>query len=140
MMLSVWLIAASFIDLEHQWLPDIFTQGVLWTGLIVAWGGLGPLSLHDAVTGGLTGFLSFYTLRWLAGAVLRREALGMGDVLLFAGLGSWTGPLLLPDVALVASFCALIYVVTTGKYANTVPFGPFLSLGGMVTLYVQALM
>lgn len=135
MILSVWLIAASFIDLEHQWLPDIFTQGVLWTGLIVAWGGLSPLPLHDAVSGGLAGFVSFYTLRWLAGVVLRREALGMGDVLLFAGLGSWTGPLLLPDVALVASFCALIYAITTGKYANTVPFGPFLSLGGMVTLY-----
>lgn len=59
----------------------------------------------------------------------------MGDVLLFTGLGSWTGPLLLPDVALVASFCALIYAITTGKYASTVPFGPFLSLGGMVTLY-----
>lgn len=38
MILSARLIAASFIDLEHQWLPDIFTQGVLWTGLIVAWG------------------------------------------------------------------------------------------------------
>ncbi|EHQ9036683.1 prepilin peptidase, partial [Escherichia coli] len=88
----------------------------------------------------LAGFLSFYTLRWLAGAVLRREALGMGDVLLFAGLGTWIGPLLLPDVALVASLCALIYAVTTGKYASTVPFGPFLSLGGMVALYIQALM
>lgn len=98
-------------------------------------GGLSPLSLHDAVSGGLAGFVSFYTLRWLAGVVLRREALGMGDVLLFAGLGSWTGPLLLPDVALVASFCALIYAITTGKYASTVPFGPFLSLGGMVMLY-----
>lgn len=34
MILSAWLIAASFIDLDHQWLPDIFTQGVLWTGLM----------------------------------------------------------------------------------------------------------
>ena len=59
MILSAWLIAASFIDLEHQWLPDIFTQGVLWTGLIVAWGGLSPLPLHDAVSGGLAGFVSF---------------------------------------------------------------------------------
>lgn len=98
----------------------------------------GPLPLHDAVSSG--GLAGFYTLRWLAGAVLRREALGMGDVLLFAGLGTWTGPLLLPDVALVASLCALIYAVTTGKYASTVPFGPFLSLRGMVALYIQALM
>ncbi len=33
MILSAWLIAASIIDLDHQWLPDVFTQGVLWTGL-----------------------------------------------------------------------------------------------------------
>lgn len=81
MILSAWLIAASFIDLAHQWLPDLFTQGVLWTG-----------------------------------------------------------PVLLPDVALVASLCGLIYAVSTGKQAKTLPFGPFLSLGGMVTLYAQALM
>lgn len=140
MILSAWLIAASFIDLEHQWLPDLFTQGVLWTGLIVAWGQPGALSLHDAVTGVLTGFMAFYALRWLSGVLLHREALGMGDVLLFAGLGSWTGPVLLPDVALVASLCGLIYAVSTGKQAKTLPFGPFLSLGGIVTLYAQALM
>lgn len=34
MILSALLIAASFIDIEHQWLPDVFTQGILWTGLI----------------------------------------------------------------------------------------------------------
>lgn len=140
MMLSAWLIAASFIDFEHQWLPDIFTQGVLWTGLIVAWGQQGPLPLHDAVTGVMMGFIAFYTIRWLAGEILHKEALGMGDVLLFAGLGSWTGPLLLPYVALIASFCGLIYAITTRKHANTLPFGPFLSLGGLVTLYLQALM
>lgn len=27
MILSAWLIAASIIDLDHQWLPDVFTQG-----------------------------------------------------------------------------------------------------------------
>ena len=37
MILSAWLIAASVIDLDNQWLPDVFTQGVLWTGLIAAW-------------------------------------------------------------------------------------------------------
>lgn len=29
MILSAWLIAASIIDLDNQWLPDVFTQGVL---------------------------------------------------------------------------------------------------------------
>ncbi|EME9148472.1 prepilin peptidase, partial [Escherichia coli] len=93
MILSAWLIAASIIDLDHQWLPDVFTQGVLWTGLIAAWVQQSPLTLQDAVTGVLVGFITFYSLRWIAGIVLRKEALGMGDVLLFAALGSWVGPL-----------------------------------------------
>lgn len=87
MILSAWLIAASVIDLDHQWLPDVFTQGVLWTGLIAAWAQQSPLTLQDAVTGVLVGFITFYSLRWIAGIVLRKEALGMGDVLLFAALG-----------------------------------------------------
>ena len=60
-----WLIAASVIDLDNQWLPDVFTQGVLWTGLIAA-GQQSPLTPQDAVTGVLVGFITFYSLRWIA--------------------------------------------------------------------------
>ncbi|EEQ2370636.1 prepilin peptidase [Escherichia coli] len=134
-----WLIAASVIDLDHQWLPDVFTQGVLWTGLIAAWAQQSPLTLQDAVTGVLVGFIAFYSLRWIAGVVLRKEALGMGDVLLFAALGSWVGPLSLPNVALIASCCGLIYAVITKRGSTTLPFGPCLSLGGIATIYLQAL-
>lgn len=137
MILSAWLIAASIIDLDNQWLPDVFTQGVLWTGLIAAWAQQSPLTLQDAVTGVLVGFITFYSLRWIAGIVLRKEALGMGDVLLFAALGGWVGPLSLPNVALIASCCGLIYAVITkrinhtafwtvfksGRYSNTLSTG-----------------
>ena len=59
MILSAWLIAASIIDLDNQWLPDVFTQGVLWTGLIAAWVQQSPLTLQDAVTGVLVGIITF---------------------------------------------------------------------------------
>ena len=36
-----------------------FTQGVLWTGLIAAWAQQSPLTLQDAVTGVLVGFITF---------------------------------------------------------------------------------
>ena len=134
-----FLLASLVIDLDHQWLPDVFTQGVLWTGLIAAWAQQSPLTLQDAVTGVLVGFITFYSLRWIAGIVLRKEALGMGDVLLFAALGSWVGPLSLPNVALIASCCGLIYAVITKRGSTTLPFGPCLSLGGIATIYLQAL-
>lgn len=85
----------------------------------------------------LVGFITFYSLRWIAGIVLRKEALGMGDVLLFAALGGWVGPLSLPNVALIASCFGLIYAVITkrinhtafwtvfksGRYGNTLSTG-----------------
>ncbi len=74
------------------------------------------------------GFITFYSLRWIAGIVLRKEALGMGDVLLFAALGGWVGPLSLPNVALIASCCGLIYAIITKRGSTTLPFGPCLSL------------
>lgn len=80
-----------------------------------------------------------YSLRWIAGIILRKEALGMGDVLLFAALGDWVGALSLPNVALIASCCGLIYAVITKRGSTTLPFGPCLSLGGIATLYLQAL-
>ena len=52
--------------------PDVFTQGVLWTGLIAAWAQQSPLTLQDAVTGVLVGY-HFYSLRWIAGIVLRKK-------------------------------------------------------------------
>ena len=139
MVLSAWLIVACFIDIEHQWLPDVFTQGVLWTGLIIAWSQQGVLSLSDAITGIIAGFIFFYILRVTSCIILQKEALGMGDVLLFAGLGGWTGIVQLPIVALIASGFGLLYVLSTKKYSCKLPFGPFLGGGGILTLYIQEL-
>lgn len=130
MALSAWLIVASMLDIDTRWLPDAFTHGILWTGLITAWLDESPISLHDAIAGVLAGFATFYLLRWIAGMMLRKEALGMGDVLLFAGIGGWVGVLSLPFVALLASSAGILYAVVTRKLSGTLPFGPCLSLGG----------
>lgn len=56
--LSAWLIAASIIDLDNQWLPDVFTSGRR-KRLIAAWAQQSPLTLQDAVTGVLVGLSLF---------------------------------------------------------------------------------
>lgn len=139
MVLSAWLIVASILDIDTRWLPDVFTHGVLWSGLITAWLEESPLSLHDATSGVLAGFTAFYILRWIAGTVLQKEALGMGDVLLFAGIGGWVGVLSLPTVALLASSAGLVYAIITRKLSGALPFGPCISFGTIATLYGQAI-
>ena len=64
MILSAWLIAASVIDLDNQWLPDVFTQGVLWTGLIAAWVGKSAHATRRSYRRP-GGFITFYSLRWM---------------------------------------------------------------------------
>lgn len=72
-----------------------FTQGVLWTDQL-RHGRSRARSRYKMQSPASGGVYHFYSLRWIAGIVLRKEALGMGDVLLFAALGSWVGPLSLP--------------------------------------------
>ena len=114
-----------------------FYSGVLWTGLIAAWVQQSPLTLQDAVTGVLVGFITFYSLRWIAGIVLRKEALGMGDVLLrrFRWLGGgvitaqrcFNRLMLRPDICRYykkrINHTAFWTVFKSGRYSNTLSTG-----------------
>lgn len=137
MALSALLIAGSVIDLDHHWLPDVFTQGVLWMGISLAWGGISPLDLHQAVSGALVGYLSFFCIRGASSLLMKKEALGMGDVWLFAGIGAWVGWIDLTYVALTASVTGLGCGLCAGKMSEHMAFGPFLSMGGLIVIFYQ---
>lgn len=139
MALSALLIAGSFIDIDYHWLPDVFTQGALWLGLLAAWANASPLSLDQALTGVMAGYLAFYGIRGVAGFLMKKEALGMGDVWLFAGLGGWVGAYALPYVALIASVVGLVYGMVSRKTTVPIAFGPLLSLAGLMVICAQAL-
>ena len=71
---------------------------------------------------------------WLGGRVFRKEALGGGDVKLVAGTAAvlgWEGvlgPLLIGSIS--GGLVALVLLVLKKKrLGETLPFGPFLSLG-----------
>lgn len=139
MFLSGLLITASLIDIDHQWLPDSLTHGTLWGGLIAAWLQVSPLTLHQAVAGAIIAFLTFYAIRFLAGLLLQKEALGLGDVLLFAGMGTWTGVYYLPRVALLASAIGISFIIMSRKRQGPMPFAPCLSTATIAVVYYQGL-
>ncbi len=135
------LLALSLIDLETELIPDMITLPLAGLGLVFSFfsAELEPL---DSLLGMVAG-AGFFLLISVAYKALRgREGLGGGDVKLLGMIGAflgWQG--VLPTI-LIGSFSGLLaamaLVLLRGwKYADPLPFGPFLSFGAVVTLFLE---
>lgn len=136
--LSCLLIIASAIDFDYKILPDVFTQNILWSGIICVWVDISPVPLSSSINGVIVGFSSFYIIRLITSILMRKETLGMGDVILFSGLGAWVGVFALPYLALIASVIGIIYIIITKNVSQRIAFGPCLAIAGLVIVYYQA--
>jgi len=98
------LIAATFIDLDHLMIPDAFTLGLGVAGVLLSclvpmlhgqYGGYFALdSLRSgaaALEGLLMGSGLVLWIALLAGAVLKKEAMGLGDVKFAGAIGAFCG-------------------------------------------------
>jgi len=136
------LVVITFIDLDHQIIPDRITLPGVALGLV-----FGSLLVPDpfmreavlgwapSLIGAVTGFVLFYAI-----ALLSRGGMGGGDIKFMAMAGSllgWKGVLLTTFVGSFAgSILGLFLLAFKGKGRKTkVPFGPFLALGCLITLF-----
>lgn len=136
-MLFAWsLLTLTFIDLDHQLLPDDITLGLLWLGLLFSLGDV-FVSTEAAVIGAVAGYgslwLVFQSFKLLTG----KEGMGYGDFKLFAALGAWLGWQQLPLVILLASatgaVLGVLAILVRGRdRAQPIPFGPFLAIAGLI--------
>lgn len=135
--LFTWtLIALTFIDFDHQLLPDDMTLGLLWLGLLFSIGNV-FVSPTNAIIGAVAGYgslwLVFHGFRLLTG----KEGMGYGDFKLFGALGAWLGWQQLPLVILLASAAGAVIggtlILLAGRdRAQPMPFGPFLAIAGLI--------
>jgi len=126
------LVAITFIDIDHQILPDILTLSLLWLGLLVNCFDVFANS-HDAVLGAIIGYAFFWLVNALFKLVRHKEGIGHGDFKLMAAAGAWLGWQLLPFTILCSSILALIigggYLMFKGKsHKVPIPFGPFIAI------------
>jgi leader peptidase (prepilin peptidase)/N-methyltransferase len=98
------LVAATFIDLDHFIIPDVFTIGLAVVGVLLS---LAVPALHgassgyflidsmrsggSAVVGVLIGSGVVLWIALLAEAVLKKEAMGFGDVKFVGAIGAFCG-------------------------------------------------
>jgi leader peptidase (prepilin peptidase)/N-methyltransferase len=128
------LLVITFIDLDHQIIPDRITLPGMIVGLVAS-SIILPIGFLDALIGLLLGGALFYGV-----AVASRGGMGGGDIKLIAMIGAflgWKQALLTIFIgALVGSVIGLFLMTFKGKSRKyPVPFGPFLSLGAVVSLF-----
>jgi len=174
MLLISLLISASFIDLDHMIIPDSIS---IWGTVLVVllsfcipaiqgYGGEGPFLLAS-IKSGITSVIGVFTgsglILWIAlvaEAILRKEAMGFGDVKLMGLIGAflgWQGALFTmfggAIVGTVWFTIALLFRLifknetskvlpaetpdgepTSASFGAHVPFGPMLAIASIIYL------
>ncbi len=147
LILTWFLVALAFIDIDTQLLPDNMTLPLLWIGLFVAlalpaaMGARLPVDLQSAVIGSIAGYLSLWSVYWLFKLLTGKEGMGYGDFKLLAALGAWLGwQMLLPIIIGAAGVGAIFGVIgiLLKQRGKGVPmaFGPYLAAAGWIMLLV----
>jgi leader peptidase (prepilin peptidase)/N-methyltransferase len=136
------LIVITFIDLDHQIIPDVISlPGIPIFFLAAVF--VMNLRFFDAFLGFLIGGGVLYGVAFVYELITKREGMGGGDIKLLAMIGAFLGWQSLLFVLLISSFAGaavgIALMTIKGqdmKYA--VPFGPFLSLGAIAYLFFGA--
>ena len=140
------LVVITFIDLEHQIIPDVislpgiplgfissfFISDLYHEGMLLGW----KSSLIGIAVGG--GSL------WLVATgyelITRKEGMGGGDIKLLAMMGAFLGWPAIPFVIFVSSLIGSVIGITVMLIQKkdsklAIPFGPFLALGAVLYIF-----
>jgi leader peptidase (prepilin peptidase)/N-methyltransferase len=147
------LIANAFIDLDTQLLLDVLTKPGMALGLAFGlWPGVaGEVSADPGVAKGLNTLLAslfgllvgggvVWSVRIVGSRIFRQEAMGFGDVKFLAMIGAFLGW----RAALLTLFLGCLVGAAVGSLvalrggAARIPFGPYLALGAVASLFAEA--
>ncbi len=139
LLFAATLVTISFIDLDHQIIPDVLSIPGIIAGLAAAFIP-GNVSWFDSIIGIIGGGGSLFLVGLIYEKLTGKQGMGGGDVKLLAMIGAWMGWRSLPFVLLVSSLTGAIigsvFLLAAGKgYRVKIPFGPFLSLGALFYIF-----
>jgi leader peptidase (prepilin peptidase)/N-methyltransferase len=134
------MVLLAAIDVEHFLLPDKITMPGILVGLALQFWNP-TTTLLDAIVGVLVGagllilVINFWF--WLRGD----EGMGLGDVNMLALIGAflgWQGVLTTLFLATLSGALVGLLLLAVGKLGlqSRLPFGLFLALGGIVSLFM----
>lgn len=137
--LTAALVVITFIDFDHQIIPDEISLPGIGLGLLCSFflpqpGWLSSLLGIIAGWGSLAAI--FYTYLWLTG----KEGMGGGDAKLLAMLGGFLGLAAVPFIIFISSLVgtivgvSLMLIQKKGRHL-AIPFGPYLAAGGLLYIF-----
>ncbi len=133
------LICISFIDLEHQIIPDVISIPGIIIGFIISIF-FDHITWIDSLTGIITGGGILFLVAVVFEALMKKEGMGGGDVKLLAMIGAWLGwkavPFVILASSLTGSILGIIALLLSRKGLRTkIPFGPFLAFGAILYIF-----
>jgi len=133
------LIVITVIDLYHQIIPDVISLPGIGVGLLASLI-LPQFTFFDSLKGLLLGGGSLFVVATLYQWLFKREGMGGGDVKLLAMIGAFLGwkavILTILSGSLIGSIIGVgIMILKRKDFKYAIPFGPFLSLGAVISLF-----
>ena len=135
------LIVITFIDLDHQIIPDILTLPGIPSFFLAAVF-LVEIPWREALIGLLVGGGVLFLIALIYEFIAKREGMGGGDIKLLAMIGAFLGWKSLIFVLLFGSMTGAVIGITAMilkkqdmKYA--IPFGPFLSAAAIAYIFLD---
>lgn len=145
------LILGTFVDFEHMIIPDRVTLGGVIAGLVLsplipslqgetaALRALGQAAFSAALGAGILWGVGMVG-KW----VLKKDAMGMGDVKLLGGVGAllgWRAVLFTIMISAVIGTVVGVGLILTRRkeWQSRIPYGPYLSIAAVLWILWGAL-
>lgn len=133
------LLVVAGTDLTHKIIPNVVTLPGIVLGLLGAATVL-PVGLLNALLGVAVGGGILWALAWASPYLFGKEGMGGGDIKLLAMIGAFLGwkPALLTIMigSLTGSIIGIsLIALRLMKRDEYIPFGPFLVLGALLSMF-----
>ncbi len=133
------LLVVTFIDIDHQIIPDVITLPGIGVGFLASFL-VRYITYKESLIGILLGGGSLLLVAWGYQLLTKREGMGGGDIKLLALIGAflgWKGVVftIFAGSAIGTAAGVVVAISTGGGRRLAIPFGPFLSLGALLYLF-----
>lgn len=132
------LLGIAMTDAREMVIPDQFSVLGALFGLALA-AIPGGMPLTEAVAGAVIAYLLLWLVKWIAERIVKKPALGVGDIHMMAMVGAFLGPTGALLTLMLGSILGLVLGLPVqwvrgrlSPLATYLPLGVFLAIGGAI--------